>query len=383
MSATPARSHERDAVSASSKGGSSKSEAPEGRIRDHEHVGRISTQTTIFVLIAVALVLYEIQWILPPFVIAGVIAYITTPAIDWAAARSGMPRGLFAFVTFAVFLVLATLVGYFGFPPLARETTHLFSDFEAIIRALAQRLIGSAKVSLLGQPMDASQLADAAANGLRDWIMQTSVLTRLGAVAFGTMFGMILTLVLLFYFLWSGPGMARGLLQLVPPRQRALITRIWTVLDPVLKRYFVGVLLVVAYAAAAAYVGLGLVLGIPHAVPLALLTGFMEMIPVIGPAAAAVIAGLVAIHQGASIGAIIAYALYATVLRISIDQLFGPLALGAAARLHPVLIIFCFLSGAFLFGVVGVIMAVPVALAIKVTLALLYDEAPNAALGSK
>src|SRR5262249_21151340 len=147
--------------------------------------------------------------------------------------------------------------------------------------------IGSAKVSLLGQPMDASQLADAAANGLQ------------GAVAFGTMFGMILTLVLLFYFLSSGPGMARGLLQLVPPRQRALITRIWTVLDPVLNRYFVGVFLVVAYAAAAAYVGLGLVLGIPHAVPLALLTGFMEMIPVIGPAAAAVIAGLVAIHQAA------------------------------------------------------------------------------------
>jgi predicted PurR-regulated permease PerM len=45
--------------------------------------------------------------------------------------------------------------------------------------------------------------------------------------------------------------------------------------------------------------------------------------------------------------------------------------------------IFCFLSGAFLFGVIGVIMAVPVALAIKVTLALLYDEAPKAALGSK
>ena len=190
-----------------------------------------------------------------------------------------MPRALFAFVAFAVFLVLATLVGYFGFPPLARETTHLFSDFEAIIRALAQRLIGSAKVSLLGQPMDASQLADAAANGLRDWIVQTSVLTRLGAVAFGTMFGMILTLVLLFYFLWSGPSIARGLLQLVPPRQRALITHIWTVLDPVLKRYFVGVLSVVAYAAAAAYVGLGLVLGIPHAVPLALLSGVMEMIP--------------------------------------------------------------------------------------------------------
>ena len=49
---------------------------------DHEHVGRISTQTTIFVLIAIALFLYEIQWILPPFVLAGLLAYVSTPAIE-------------------------------------------------------------------------------------------------------------------------------------------------------------------------------------------------------------------------------------------------------------------------------------------------------------
>ena len=122
------------------------------------------------------------------------------------------------------------------------------------------------------------------------------------------------------------------------------------------------------------YVGLGLFLGIPHAFLLALLTGFLEMIPVIGPGASALIAGLVALHYATGIGPIIAYALYATALRISIDQLFGPLALGTAARLHPVLVIFCFLAGGVLFGMVGVIMAVPVALAVKVTLMLLYDE---------
>jgi predicted PurR-regulated permease PerM len=360
-----------------------KRETPAPHARDHEHVDRISTQTTIFALIAVGLILYEIQWILPPFVIAGLIAYITTPAIDWASARSRLPRLIFVLLAFSLFLLLATLIGYLGIPPLAREMTHVFNDFEAIVRELAQRIIGSGKISLLGQPMDAGQLATTVGNGLRNWFAQTSVLATLGAAVFGTMFGLILTLVVLFYFLLSGPSMARGLLQLVPPRQRPLMTHIWTVLDPVLKRYFIGVLIVVAYAAAAAYVGLGLVLGIPHAVLLALLTGVLEMIPVIGPAAAAIIAGLVAVHSAAGIGAIIAYALYATALRISIDQLFGPLALGTAARLHPVLVIFCFLSGALLFGVVGVIMAVPVALVVKVTLALLYDEPTNKALAGQ
>lgn len=360
-----------------------KGETPAPGARDHEHVGRISTQTTIFVLIAVAVILYEIQWMLPPFVLAGLLAYIITPAIDWASAHSRLPRMLFVLLTFSLFVLFAMLIGYLGIPPLAREMTRVFSDFETIVRELAQHVVGSGKTSLFGQSMDAAQLAATASTGLRNWFTQTGVLATFGAAIFGTMFGLILTFVLLFYFLLSGPGMARGMLKLVPPRQRPLILHIWTVLDPVLRRYFIGVIIVVAYAAAAAYVGLGLVLGIPHAVFLALLTGVLEMIPVIGPGAAVAIAGLVAIHYAAGIGAIIAYALYATALRISIDQLFGPLVLGAAARLHPVLVIFCFLSGALLFGVVGVIMAVPVALIVKVTLALLYDELTRDALASK
>jgi predicted PurR-regulated permease PerM len=356
------------------QGAAPKRDTPVSRSRDHEHVGRISTQTTIFVLIALALILYEIQWMLPPFVVAGLLAYIATPAIDWASRRSRLPRLLYVLLVFGLFLLLAMLIGYLGFPPLVREMSRVFNDFETIVRELAQRMTGGGKVSWLGQPMDAAQLAATVSTGLRNWFAQTSILAAFGTAIFATMFGAILTLVLLFYFLLSGPSMARGMLSLVPPRQRPLILHIWTVLDPVLKRYFIGVLIVVVYAASAAYIGLGLVLGIPHAVLLALLTGVLEMIPVIGPGASAVIAGLVAIHYAAGIGAIMAYALYATALRISIDQLFGPLALGTAARVRPVLVIFCFLSGALLFGMVGVILAVPVALVVKVTLALLYDE---------
>ena len=48
--------------------------------------------------------------------------------------------------------------------------------------------------------------------------------------------------------------------------------------------------------------------------------------------------------------------------------------LGKAAYIHPVLVIFCFLSGALLFGLVGVILAVPTALAIKSTLTVLYRD---------
>jgi len=168
--------------------------------------------------------------------------------------------------------------------------------------------------------------------------------------SFAAVFGTFLTLVLLFFFLQDGPRLTRGALGLLPPKHRPVAEFVWSRLDPVLKSYFIGVIVVVIYAMAAAYVGLGLLLGMRHALFLAVLTGLLEMFPVIGPASAAVLAGLVALRQAESFEAIIAYAIYATVLRLSIDQLLGPLVLGHAARLHPAIIIFRFLSGGLLFG---------------------------------
>lgn len=141
-----------------------------------------------------------------------------------------------------------------------------------------------------------------------------------------------------------------------------------------LTRYFFGMIAVVLYATTASYIGLDFFLGIRHAVLLALLTGLLEVVPVIGPTSAAIIAGLVSLQTATGIMSILDYALYATALRLSIDQLFGPIVLGTAAHVHPVLIIFCFLAGGIVFGIPGIILAVPVALLIKSTLATLYGD---------
>ena len=88
----------------------------------------------------------------------------------------------------------------------------------------------------------------------------------------------------------------------------------------------------------------------------------------------ALIAGVVAVQQAKSVWSVAAYVIYASALRLSIDQLVGPFVLGKAGRVHPTLVIFCFLAGGALFGVIGVILAVPVALSVKVALATIYGE---------
>jgi predicted PurR-regulated permease PerM len=205
-------------------------------------------------------------------------------------------------------------------------------------------------------------------------LQQGGTVATLAAFAFGGIFGVFLTLTLLAYFLASGRQVLRGLLRLFPPDWRPLTARIFDTLRPILFRYFAGIAAVVVYAGCAAYIGLGLFLGLRHAAFLAALTGLLEVLPVVGPALSAVIAGLVAVQEAKSLWSIAAYVIYASGLGLSIDQLVGPLVLGNAARVHPTLVIFCFLAGGALFGIAGVILAVPFALTVKVTLAMIYRE---------
>jgi len=341
---------------------------------DHEHVSRISTGTILFIITAAAITLYELQLVLIPFVLAGVISYICAPAVTFVGARTGLPRVPVAIFFFLILVALGAIIGFLGIPPLTREVTHVAMHFQQTVNRLAEAIAGSA-ADLLDQPVDAQQLATEIGQTVRDWVGNARALSIAATSVFVGGFGVVLTLVLLFFFMVTGPSIVRGLLWLVPPGEQPLIEEhILRQLDPVLRRYFIGVVAVVCFAAAFAYAGLGLVLGIPHAIFLALITGILEAIPIVGPAVAAVIAGLVAIQHNSGISAIVGYAIYLTALRLSIDQLFGPLVLGAAGRVHPALVIFCFLAGGTLFGVVGVITAVPIALIIKTTLSVLYDE---------
>jgi predicted PurR-regulated permease PerM len=325
---------------------------------------------------AVALVvfLYFIKLILLPFLLAAIIAYIFTPSLDWATKRTGWPRLLFSVGLFVVLFGICALVMVFAAQRLFDEARAIAGDLQGLLENFTRQAMGDEPIRLFGSSLDAHDIAQGALERMRDWFGQTDQIALVTGYGVAGVMGAFLTIVLLFYFLVSGRRVARGLFWIVPPHRRPLVARIWTRLDPVLTRYFIGVIGVVAYATVAAYIGLGVILGIQHAVFLALLTGLLETVPVIGPTAAAIIAGLVSLRTATGIINIFEYAAYATALRLSIDQVVGPVVLGRAAHVHPVLIIFCFLAGGVVLGIPGVILAVPVALVVKSTLATLYGD---------
>lgn len=338
------------------------------------HVRWISSRSTIAVLVAVVVFLYLIRHILLPFVIAGWIAYASTPLVHLIQRRAHIPRWVAAILVFSALALVAAAIGYLAAPSVIREVTRIVTDFHGMMARAAHELVGPGTIRLFDQQLTADQLADRIVAAARGFFSQSGRVLMLATFGFSAVFGVFLTAVILFYFMIGGPALGRGLLRLVPPWQRPLVDEMWERANPVLRRYFIGIAIVVGYAMTASYIGLGVVLHIRHAGLLAVVTGLLEMLPIIGPAASALVAGLVALRNATGIWNIVGYVIYASLLRLSIDQMLGPLVLGKAARIHPVLVIFCFLSGGLLFGISGVIMSVPVALTIRIVLGTLYDE---------
>jgi predicted PurR-regulated permease PerM len=345
---------------------------PDKRQPAQQTVDETFTLAAGALLLSAIVFVYMVQSILLPFVLAGVAAYICTPLIDAATKRTSVPRAVWALITFVAIVTIVVAFISLTFPELSEGAVTLVGRLQDTISETARQFLGDRTVLLFGQPMNSSEIANIAIGGLRDWITQGGHIGTIAATGAASLFGGFLTAVLFFYFLLSGPGIGQALLWLVPPRRRTLVAAICATVDPLLKRYFIGMFVVVLYATAAAYLGLGLILGIRHALLLAIVTGCLEAIPVIGPLAAIVVASLAAMRAAHGPWDLFNYAVYATVLRLSIDQLIGPLVLGTAVRVHPVLVIFCFLVGGTVFGVAGIILAIPIALVVRCVLAMLY-----------
>jgi len=319
--------------------------------------------------------LYLIRSVLLPFVLAGIAAFVCAPLVEKLSGHSSRRRWLVAAAVLLALMGLVAGLGYVLIPVAKDQLLTLLGDPQRSIARFMRVLIGDHGIRFGGATLNANQVAAKAAAGMSEMITNGERLLAVATWSLSGLFKLVLIWVVLAYLLLDGPGVVHGVLWLVPPRHRPFARELCQRCTPILRRYFIGVALVVLYASAAAYLGLGYVLGIRHAAFLALVTGVLELVPLIGPIASAVLAGLVAVREATSSAGIIGYIVYAIALRLSIDQFVGPVVLGRAAYVRPVLVIACFLIGGVLLGVVGIVIAIPVALTIKIALTMRYEQA--------
>jgi predicted PurR-regulated permease PerM len=202
----------------------------------------------------------------------------------------------------------------------------------------------------------------------------TEALTQASAMV-GTLLGasanLLLIIFLAIYFA-SDPKLYRdGALRLVPPPRRKDLKEALDASGIALRKWVLAQ--AIAMAAVGVLTGTALaVLGVPLALSLGVAAGLLEFIPVVGPILAAIPGVLLAFSQGPQM------ALYAVLIYIVVQQIesnvITPLVQRWAVRLPPVIGLLAIVACGLLFGVLGVIFAMPIAVVVMVLVKKLYVE---------
>jgi predicted PurR-regulated permease PerM len=309
------------------------------------------------VLLILGSVVSELRLVVVPLLIALFPAALLTPVSGWLRNR-GMPPAAAAAVVLVGFLVaLVGVLGTIGWL-VADELGQVLDTMEEAyddIRSWADDTVGLTLPEI-----------DELVETVREWARGEDGLgARAPSAAAATIevvASLLFGIVALFFYLKDGARIAGWLRDLFPQRAQPHVAevgdRVWFTLGA----YFRGQLVVAAVDAV--FIGLGLVLlGVPLALPLAVLIFFGGLFPIVGAFTAGALAVLVALADGG-----IGIALAVLVLNIVVQQVEGnvlePLIVGRATQLHPLAVIVALTAGAVTLGILGAFLAVPLAASI-------------------
>ncbi|HEX4669267.1 MAG TPA: AI-2E family transporter [Solirubrobacterales bacterium] len=302
-------------------------------------------------LVGAIFLLAETQTIVMPVATAAIVASVTAPLVGWLK-RHGVPRGAGAAIVFLGIVLIGVGVGVIVMGGIASQADSLSEKLHAgadEIESLVRDL-GVATSTAADANQHASASISAGFKALTDGLLGS--VDKLASLAVFLSF----TAISLFFMLKDAPTLGRfverhlGMPLLLAHTVLAQVSRS-------LRGYFVGVTIVAAWSAV--LVGAGaLLLGVPLAGTIAVVTFVGGYIPYLGAWAAGVFAVLIALG-GQGPEAALAIAVIVLLANGVLQQLVQPIAYGAALDLHPLAVLIVTIAGGCLFGTIGLILAAP------------------------
>ncbi len=303
-------------------------------------------------------VLYLIRAILPPFIIALIIAYLLNPLVKMLE-NFKVPRVLAIILVYTLVISAVAVVVLYGLPKIVKELNR-FADTVPYYTRQVQGFIRSLQrdYSRSNIPESVKQVTDETIRRAEELLISTVRYVADSIIGlFSQVFSLIIAPVLAFYMLKDWETLGRYTFSLLPTGWREEAAFLFHEVDLVLTKFIRGHLLVAFIVGILTALGLAAI-GMKFALLLGILAGAADIVPYFGPIFGAVPVMALALLQSKY------QALYAAAVMLVVQQLesnvISPKILGDSLGLHPLVIIFVLLAGGKLFGIVGMLLAVPV-----------------------
>lgn len=331
------------------------------------------TQTIYFVVVGVLLVViffYFSRRVLTPFFIAFALAYLLDPVTDRLESLK-ISRTFSVLVLMAGVFSLVTGIGLLIFPLLKLQAEHLVSNlpnYIAIMQEWMYPLLG-----VVGEPEKIQGILNREL--LKVGELPLKVISSITSILWGSvagLFSFILLLanlviipVVMFYLLRDYDLINKKMLSFVPARSREQVLSLIKEIDGVLAGFVRGQLMVGLIMAGLYSIGL-FFCGTPMSLFIGLLAGLASLVPYLGLVFGFVPAAILTFMQTQDWVLVFGVAGVFAVVQGLEGMIITPRIVGEKIGLHPVAIILAVLLGAEFFGLVGVIVSVPVAAALNV-----------------
>jgi predicted PurR-regulated permease PerM len=316
----------------------------------------LGAATTVIGLYA----LYTVRAILIRILIALFIAISLDPAVRWLTRR-GMRRGVAVTLIFLLALALVAAFLISVIPPLVTQGRNLADDLPDYLSRLQDR---SSQFRELNDRYNISDQLQGLATTLPGRL-GTGLLGFTGRV-FGAVFNGLTVLVFTIYFMADMPRIRSGVVRLFPVGRRPHARRVVDLVVDKVGGYMIGNIIISLIAGVASFIAFTL-LGVAFPVPLAFVVAVCDLIPMIGATLGAIIGVTVAVFSTDLVHTVLVAAFFVAYQQLE-NYVIAPRVLKTTVELGAAAVLIAGLIGATVLGLVGALMAIPVAAAFNVLL---------------
>ena len=326
-----------------------------------------STRSIVKVLLvtaataAVLYLLYLVRSILGLVFISIFLAVAMGPAVDLYQHRARLPRGVAILFVYLTILGAIVGLGLLVVPPIVTGVNH----FVGKVPTYVQDLRKNPTVRKYDNKYHVTQKLDKEAKKLPSRLgTAASALTSVTVGVFSAIFQLVTVLVLTFFFLLDGKRMVEWGLRQLPPERSERTRSVMQDVYQATSGYVVGNLIISVIAGTGTYIVL-MILNVPFAVPLSVLMAFLDLIPLVGATIGGVGIGIVAAIANFPT-ALIVWAIYFIVYQQIENNILQPVIYRRTVALHPLVVLIAVLIGGSQLGVLGALIAIPVAAGLQI-----------------
>ena len=324
--------------------------------------GRSITKVLLATMAALALLwfLYLVRSVVALVLISIFLAVALGPAVDFFQRRR-LPRAASILVVYGLIFLALFGIGLLIVPPVVEETTEL-------VQNVPEYIDGARRNELIREYDDrygvTARLQEQAANLPQRLGSAVATLQSVTVGVFSTLFQLVTVLVITLFLLLDGKSIAGFLFKQLEPEHERRARTIAANIYKAVGGYVTGAFALALLAGTITFVVLT-ALGVPFAVPLAVLMAFLDLIPLVGAPVAGTIIALIAAFQNFPT-TLIVWGIFFLIYQQLENNVLQPFVYKRTVSLAPLLVIIAVLIGATLLGVLGALLAIPVAAAVQI-----------------